>query len=218
MIKLLFKSFPQLFCVTPTISTSLTLCNWAQGKYSKGAVKAHTVLNLKGSIPEFIFITDGKYHDVNALDEITFEAFAFYVMDKAYIDFKRPYRMKKADVFFVVRAKKNLMSRVVISNKVDKSTGLRCDQHIKLTGVKSRKHYPDKIRRIKYYDKQKENTLVFLTNNFKLEALEIAEVYRCRWQIEVFFKWIKQNYSSKHSGDILKMQSKHIYGLPFMYT
>ena len=113
-------------------------------------------MNLKGSIPEFILITDGKYHDVNALDEINFEAFAFYVMDKA-------------DVFFVVRAKKNLKFRAVSSNKVDKSTGLRCDQHIRLTRVKSRKYYPDKMRRVKYYDSKNENTSVFSTNNFELE-------------------------------------------------
>ena len=180
-----------------TISTSLTLCSWAHGKYSKGAVKAHTLLNLKGSIPEFILITDGKYHDVNALDEIKFETFAFYVMDKAYIDFKRLYRMEKANVFFVVRAKKNLKFRVVKSHKVDKIIGLRCDQHIKLIGIKSKTYYPDKIRRIKYYDEKKGITLVFLTNNFELSPLEIAQIYKSRWQIEVFFKWIKQNLQFK---------------------
>ena len=180
-----------------TISTSIILCSWAYGKYSKGAVKVHTLLNLKGSIPEFILITDGKYHDVNALDQITFEEFAFYIMDKAYIDFKRLYRMEITDVFFVVRAKTNIRFRVVKSHKVDKTTGLKCDQYIKLTGVKSKKHYPSKIRRIKYHDHDKQITLVFLTNNFDLEPLEITQIYRNRWQIEVFFKWIKQNLQVK---------------------
>ena len=180
-----------------TISTSLTLCSWAHGKYSKGAVKAHTLLNLRGSIPEFILITDGKYHDVNALDQITFEKFAFYVMDKAYIDFKRLYRMEKANVFFVVRAKKNLKFRVVKSDKVDKAIGLKCDQHIRLMGIKSKTYYPDTLRRIKYFDAKKKISLVFLTNNFELAPLEIAQIYKSRWQIEVFFKWIKQNLQFK---------------------
>ena len=180
-----------------TISTSLTLCSWAYGKYSKGAIKAHTLLNLKGGIPEFILITDGKYHDVNVLDQITFESFAFYVMDKAYTDFKRLYRMETNGAFFVVRAKTNLKFRVIKSHKVDKAGGLRCDQHIKLTGIRSKTYYPDKLRRIKYYDDQKKITLVFLTNNFEVEPLEIAQIYRSRWQIEVFFKWIKQNLQIK---------------------
>lgn len=180
-----------------TISTSIVLCSWAYGKYSKGAVKVHTLLDLKGGIPEFILITDGKCHDVNALDEIAFEEFAFYVMDKAYVDFRRLHLMETSDVFFVVRAKRNIKFRAVKSHKVDRATGLRCDQHIKLTGIKSKRHYPDRIRRIKYNDPDKGAALVFLTNNFDLDPLEIAQIYRNRWQIEVFFKWIKQNLQVK---------------------
>lgn len=180
-----------------TISTSIILCSWAFGKYSKGAVKVHTLLDLKGHIPVFIHITDGKYHDVNALDEITYIQRAIYVMDKAYIDFGRLFSLNKSDAFYVVRAKKNLNFKAVKSAKIDKSTGLKCDQHIKLMGVKSKKIYPEKIRRIKYYDAEKQMTFVFLTNNFELKALEITKIYKSRWQIEIFFKWMKQNLQIK---------------------
>lgn len=180
-----------------TISTSIKLCGWAYGKYSKGAVKVHTLLDLKGHIPSFIHITDGKYHDVNVLDQITYVPLATYVMDKAYIDFKRLYTLNKSDAFFVVRAKTNLNFKVVKSTKVDKSIGLKCDQNIKLIGIKTKTFYPEKIRRIKYYDTEKQLTLVFLTNNFSLDALEIATIYKSRWQIEVFFKWLKQNLQLK---------------------
>lgn len=169
-----------------TISVSIILMDWAHGKYSKGAVKMHTMLDLRGTIPTFIYITDGKYHDVNALDEIEVVPGAIYVMDKAYIDFQRLNKMSQAKAFFVVRAKSNLSFRAVASRKVDKSTGLRCDQLIKLKVAKSRKQYPEKIRRVKYYDKEKNITLVFLTNEFEMDPLEIATVYRSRWQIEVF--------------------------------
>jgi hypothetical protein len=180
-----------------TISVSLVLMDWAHGKYSKGAVKMHTLLNLKGSIPAFIHVTDGKYHDVNALDEIEVVAEAVYVMDKAYIDFKRLFKMDQMGAFFVVRAKSNLRFRAAASRKVDKGTGLRCDQSVWLTVAKSRKMYPEKIRRIKYYDSEKDMTFVFLTNNFEMGALEIAAIYKSRWQIEVFFRWIKQNLQIK---------------------
>lgn len=191
-----------------TISVSLILMDWAHGKYSRGAVKMHTLLNLKGSIPTFIHITDGKYHDVNALDEIEVVPGAIYVMDKAYIDFGRLFSLTQSNAFFVVRAKSNLKFRVVASRKVDKNTGLWCDQSIWLTVAKSRKHYPEKIRRIKYYDREKDITLVFLTNNFDMEALAVTTVYKSRWQIEVFFKWIKQNLQVKtlwgHSENAVK--------------
>ncbi len=164
-----------------TISVSIILMDWAHGKYSKGAVKMHTLLNLRGSIPTFIYITDGKYQDVNALDEIKIVPSAIYVMDKAYIDFERLFRMSKSDAYFVVRAKSNLKFKAVASRKIDKSTGLRCDQSIKLLVPKSRKQYPEKIRRIKYYDSEKDITLVFLTNEFDMDALEIATVYKSRW-------------------------------------
>jgi IS4 transposase len=183
---------------------------WAHGKYSKGAVKMHTLLNLRGSIPTFIYITDGKYHDVNAMDEIDVIAEAIYVMDKAYIDFLRLFKLNQSNAFFVVRAKSNLKFRAVISRKVDKDTGLRCDQSIVLMVPKSRKQYPEKIRRIKYYDSEKNITLVFLTNNFDLEPMGVATVYQSRWQIEIFFKWIKQNLEIKriwgHTENAVKTQ------------
>ncbi|MDZ7615031.1 MAG: IS4 family transposase [Flavobacteriaceae bacterium] len=193
-----------------TISVSIILMDWAHGKYSKGAVKMHTLLNLRGNIPTFIYITDGKYHDVNALDEIEVVPGAIYVMDKAYIDFERLFRMKQSDAFFVVTAKSNLKFKAVASRKIDKSRGLRCDQSIKLLVPKSRKQYPEKIRRVKYYDSEKDITLVFLTNEFDMDALEITTVYKSRWQIEIFFKWIKQNLQVKtlwgHSENAVKTQ------------
>jgi hypothetical protein len=192
-----------------TISVSIILMNWAKGKYSRGAVKMHTLLDLRGSIPTFIHITDGKYHDVNALDEIEVISNAIYVMDKAYLDFKRLYDLNKADAFFVIRAKNNLKFKAVLSRKIDKSTGLRCDQSIKLLVTKSKKQYPEKMRRIKYYDQEKDLMLVFLTNNFELDALDIATIYKNRWQIEVFFRWIKQNLQIKtlwgHSENAVKI-------------
>lgn len=193
-----------------TISVSIILMDWAHGKYSRGAVKMHTVLNLRGSIPTFIYVTDGKYHDVNALDEIEVAQGAIYVMDKAYIDFKRLYKMRQSKAFFVVSAKSNLKFRAVESRKIDKSIGLRCDQSIKLLVPKSRKLYPEKLRRVKYYDSEKNITLVFLTNEFEMDPMEIATIYKSRWQIEIFFKWIKQNLQVKtlwgHSENAVKTQ------------
>lgn len=180
-----------------TISVSINLMNWAKGKYSRGAVKMHTMMDLRGNIPAFIHITDGKYHDVNALDELEMIAQAIYIMDKAYIDFKRLNRLNSAESFFVVRAKENFRFKAVASRKVDKTTGLRCDQTIKLVVKKSKVQYPEKLRRIKYYDQEKNLLLVFLTNNFELDAIEIATLYKCRWQIEIFFRWIKQNLQIK---------------------
>ncbi len=180
-----------------TISVSIILMNWAKGKYSRGAVKMHTLLDLRGSIPVFIQITDGKYHDVNALDQIQLVHNAIYVMDKAYLDFKRLFELNEAGAFFVIRARSNSKFRAVKSRKVDKSTGLRCDQTIKLLIHKSNKMYPKKLRRIKYYDREKDLMLVFLTNNFEIQALDIATIYKNRWQIEVFFRWIKQNLQVK---------------------
>lgn len=193
-----------------TISVSIILMDWAHGKYSRGAVKMHTLLNLRGNIPTFIHITDGKYHDVNALDQIEIVAGAVYVMDKAYIDFSRLFKLENCGAFFVVRAKTNLRFSPVESRKVDKATGLRCDRSIRLSVAKSRKNYPDKIRRIKYYGREKDIRLVFLTNDFEMGAMEIATVYKSRWQIEVFFKWIKQNLQIKtlwgHSENAVKTQ------------
>ena len=189
-----------------TISVSITLMDWAYGKYSRGAVKMHTVLNLQGNVPTFIHITDGKYQDENALDEIITVEDAIYVMDKAYIDFKRLYKLHENDSFFVVRAKSNLRFKAVASRKIDKATGLRCDQSIRLLVPKSRRQYPEKIRRIKYYVRDKDLTFIFLTNEFELGPLEITAIYKARWQIEVFFKWVKQNLERKNSGDTRRMR------------
>ena len=192
-----------------TISVSIILMNWAKGKYSRGAVKMHTLLDLRGSIPTFIHITDGKYHDVNTLDEIDIIHGAIYVMDKAYLDFKRLYDLNESGAFFVIRARDNFRFKAVESRKVDKTTGLRCDQTIKLLIYKSNKQYPKKLRRIKYYDDDKDLMLVFLTNNFDVEALDVASIYKKRWQIEVFFRWVKQNLQIKtlwgHSENAVKI-------------
>jgi len=181
-----------------TISLSIKLFTWARGKYSRGAIKVHTLLDLKGSIPTFIFITDGKYHDSNILDEIVPVPGAIYLMDKAYIDFVALYRMHKADSFFITRAKVTLDYFVVEENfNIDENTGLRSDKAINLAGPKSKHLYPQLLRLVEYYDDENDIELVFLTNNFEVSALEIARLYRNRWQIEVFFKWIKQNLTIK---------------------
>lgn len=181
-----------------TISLSIKLFSWAQGKYSRGAVKIHTLLDLRGSIPTFIHITDGKYHDSNVLDIIPPTPEAIYLMDKAYIDFAALYNIHKAGAFFVTRAKVSMAYDVVERNfNVDLSTGLRTDRTIQLTGYKSSRLYPEQLRMVEYYDDDKEILLVFITNNFEVSALEVARLYRNRWQIEVFFKWIKQNLTIK---------------------
>lgn len=181
-----------------TISLSIKLFTWARGKYSRGAVKVHTLLDLRGSIPTFIYITDGKYHDSNILDEIVPVPGAIYLMDKAYIDFVALYRMHKADSFFITRSKVTLDYVVEEQNyNLNENTGLRSDKTIKLAGQKSKRLYPEPLRLVEYYDDEKDIELVFLTNNFEASALEIARLYRNRWQIEVFFKWIKQNLTIK---------------------
>ena len=180
-----------------TIKLCLALFTWARFRKKVGAVKLHTLLDLRGSIPTFIAITDGKVHDVNILDILEPENNAFYVMDRGYIDFERLYKINQASAFFVVRAKKNFKFRRLYSNQVDKSLGLRCDQIIKLSGYHPAKHYPDKLRRIKYFDKEKNKLLVFLTNNFEFSASTIADLYKNRWKIELFFKWIKQHLKIK---------------------
>jgi len=171
-----------------TVSLSLKLFTWAEGKYSRGAIKIHTMLSLRGSIPTFIFITDGKYHDSNILDEIVPQPDAIYLMDKAYIDFASLYRMNKADAFFVTRAKVTMDYRVLENSfNLDETTGLISDRTIKLKGPKSKQLYPDNLRMVEYYDDEKDLLLTFITNNFEVSALEIARLYRNRWQIEVFF-------------------------------
>lgn len=180
-----------------TIDLCLSMFPWANFRTTKGAVKLHTLLDLRGSIPSFIHISDGKMHEVNTLDIVPLEAGAFYVMDRGYLDFMRLYAITQASAFFVSRAKSNLKCRRVYSHPVDKESGLLCDQSVLLTGFYQAKDYPDKLRRVKYYDKESDRTLVFLTNNFMLPAMTIAELYRCRWQVELFFRWIKQNLRIK---------------------
>ena len=181
-----------------TISLSLKLFSWAYGKYSRGAVKIHTLLDLRGSIPTYILITDGKYHDSNALDTLTPVSDAIYIMDKAYIDFKALYHLHEFGAFFISRAK-TTMDYLVIENNfnIDESTGLRSDKIIELNGYKSKQLFPEQIRLVEFYDSENDVILVFLTNNLNVSALEVANLYRNRWQIEVFFKWIKQNLTIK---------------------
>ena len=157
----------------------------------------HTLLDLRGSIPTFIEITDGLVHDVNVLDLLLIEAGSFYVMDKGYIDYARLHTITQASAYFVTRAKDNFAYRRLYSHSVDKQTGLRCDQTVVLTGHYVRKDYPDKLRRVKYYDEKTGITYVFLTNNFTITALMVAQLYKERWQIELFFKWIKQHLRIK---------------------
>ncbi len=180
-----------------TIDLCLSMFPWAHFRKNKGAVKIHTAIDLRGNIPTFIDITEGKVHDVNVLDILVPEPGSFYIMDRAYIDFFRLYSMHQQRAFFVIRAKKNFQYKRVYSHSIDKTTGLICDQTVVLTGPKSSKEYPDKMRRIKYYDSETNILFVFLTNNFSLPALMIAQLYKCRWQIELFFKWIKQHLRIK---------------------
>ena len=180
-----------------TIDLCLSLFPWARFRRHKAAVKMHTLLDLRGSIPTFIRITDGKVHDVNILDEILPEAGAFYVMDRGYIDFERLYVFTLWSAFFVVRTKENILLQRRYSHPVDRSTGILSDHTVILTAIDSAKVYPDALRRVSYHDAVTNQRLKFLTNNFALPALTIAEIYRCRWQVELFFKWIKQHLRIK---------------------
>jgi Domain of unknown function (DUF4372)/Transposase DDE domain len=180
-----------------TIDLCLTLFPWARFRQHKAAVKMHTLLDLHGNIPTFIRITDGKVHDVNILDELLPEAGAFYVMDRGYIDFQRLYFFTLCSAFFVVRTKENVLLQRRYSHTVDKSTGVRSDHTVILTAMESAKVYPDALRRVSYFDVETNKRLKFLTNNFTLPALTIAQTYRCRWQVELFFRWIKQHLRIK---------------------
>lgn len=180
-----------------TIDLCLSVFPWAQFRQQKAAVKIHALIDLRGNIPVFIDITDGKVHDVNILDLIDFEKDAFYVMDKAYTDFARLFEIDQCRAYFVIRAKNNLKFKRLSSQKVDKSKGLKCDQNIKLTGIKTSKLYPKKLRRIKYYDAEHDLLLVFLTNNLNITSEDVCILYKNRWQIELFFKWIKQHLKIK---------------------
>ena len=180
-----------------TIDLCLSLFPWARFRRTKAAVKMHTLLDLRGNIPAFIHITDGKVHDVNVLDEILPEAGAFYVMDRAYIDFERLYRFTMESAFFVVRAKSNVLVTRRCSRQVDPATGVRSDQTVVLSSLSSALAYPDALRKISYVDAETGKRLVFLTNNFTLPAATIAAIYKQRWQVELFFKWIKQHLRIK---------------------
>lgn len=180
-----------------TIDLCLSIYPWAKFRKTKAAVKLHTKMDAKTSIPDFIHISDGKMHDVNVLDLITVMADSFYILDRGYLDYSRLFRINQSDAYFVTRTKKNMDFTRLYSNKIDKATGLKCDQIVKLNGYYVSKEYPEKLRRIKYYDAENDKTLIFLTNNFKLDALEIAMLYKHRWFIELFFKWIKQHLKIK---------------------
>lgn len=183
-----------------TIDLCLSVFPWALFRSTKSAVKLHTLLDLRGNIPTFIHISDGKMHDVNVLDILMPEAGAFYIMDRGYLDFTRLFNINQASAFFVIRAKGNTLYRRQYSHAVtteDKSRGVLCDQTIMLTGVNSKSNYPQQLRRIKYYDSKSNKTFNFLTNNFTIPAQTVADLYRYRWQVELFFKWIKQHLRIK---------------------
>jgi len=180
-----------------TIDLCLSLFDWAPFRSTKAAVKLHTLLDLRGSIPTFLHISDGKLHDVNVLDILPIEAGAFYVMDRGYVDFTRLYAMHQAGAFFVTRAKQGMNARRVYSSPTQRSTGVICDQRVMLNGFYSAKAYPEHLRRVRFKDPESGKTLVFLTNNTVLPALTIAALYKGRWQVELFFKWIKQHLRIK---------------------
>jgi len=181
-----------------TVDLCLSLFDWAPFRSTKAAIKLHTLLDLRGAIPAFIHISDGKLHDVNVLDMLALEAGAFYVMDRGYVDFSRLYTLHQAGAFFVTRAKSPMDARRVYSAAVDRATGVICDQRVMLNGYYSAKKYPEHLRRIRFKDAESGRTLVFLTNNTALPALTICALYKSRWQVELFFKWIKQHLRIKH--------------------
>ena len=191
------ESKPVFVLDSTTIDLCLSLFDWADFRSTKAAIKVHTLLDVHNGIPDFIRISTGKMNDVNILDELPIISGAHYVMDRGYNDFKRLARIDRENAFFVVRAKKNTKVRRLYSQSVDKSLGLRCDQTVVFTVYKTHKSYHKKIRRIKYYDEEHKRRLVFLTNNFDLPALVVADLYKKRWQVELFFKWIKQNLRVK---------------------
>lgn len=180
-----------------TIDLCLSVFQWAHFREHKGAVRLHTLLDLKGHIPAFIHITDGTVHDVNVLDELSIEPGACYIMDRGYVDYRRLYAIHQNGGFFIIRAKRNMRFVRMYSHPVDRSTGVRCDQTIRFSGYRAAREYPDKLRRVKYRDKQTDTTYVFLTNNFGWDAKLVADLYKRRWDIELFFKWIKGHLKVK---------------------
>jgi len=193
-----------------TIDLCMNIFPWATFRTTKSAIKLHTQLDLKNAIPQFIAITPASVYEVNLLDLIPFETESFYIMDRGYIDFSRLYKIQLAQAYFVIRAKDNLQFKRIYSHPVEKPTGVKCDQTIHLKNYSARKDYPDKLRRIKFCDEEQGRYLVFLTNNFRLKATEIAQLYKHRWKIENFFKWIKQHLKIKsfwgHSSNAVKTQ------------
>lgn len=206
----LFGDHPIYAIDTTTIDLCLNVFWWAKFRKNKGAIKLHTVLDIKTEIPSFIHITNGKTHEVNVLDLIEFEVSGYYIMDKGFVDFKRLYAINLQKAYFITRAKINMKCRRIYSAKVDKTQGVLYDQTIKLVNYLALKEYPEKLRRIKFYDIESKKTFVFLSNNFELTALEIALLYRYRWKIELFFKWIKQHLKVKsfwgHSENAVRVQ------------
>lgn len=192
--------------------SAFSLCPWAPFERSRGAVKMHTLLDLRGSIPTFIDITHGRSHDVLTLDRIAFEPGAFYVMDRGYLSFGRLFRIHQTGAFFVTRALRTTQMGRQFSRPVSRATGLRSDQTVLLTGVKTRDAYTIALRRVTYRDLASGKGFIFLTNNFLLPALTIAQLYESRWKIEVFFKWIKQHLRIKSSWAILRMRSRRRSG------
>ena len=182
---------------TTTIDLSLKVFPWAHFRRTKAAVKMHTQIDLRGNIPSFIHVSDGKMHEVNVRDLMTPEPGSFTIMDRGFLDFARLYRLTQAGAFFVIRPKSNTLFKRVYSRPVDKTAGLRCDQTVRLTGVKSPDDYPQYLRYVVFYDEKTDKRLGFFTNNFELPALVIAQLYKCRWQVELFFKWIKQHLRIK---------------------
>jgi hypothetical protein len=182
---------------TTTIDLSLKVFPWAHFRRTKAAVRMHTQIDLRGNIPSFIHVSDGKMHEVNVLDLMTPEPGSFTIMDRGFLDFARLYRLTQAGAFFVIRPKSNTLFKRVYSRPVDKTAGLRCDQTVRLTGVKSPDDYPQYLRYVVFYDEKTDKRLGFFTNNFELPALVIAQLYKCRWQVELFFKWIKQHLRIK---------------------
>lgn len=180
-----------------TIDLCLSVFWWAEFRKHKGGIKLHTLYDVKTSVPSFMLITPAKTHDVNAMDWLHYESGSFYIFDRGYIDFSRLYRIDQSEAWFVIRSKDNMQFRRMYSNKVDKSTGVRSDQIGKLVTPKSLKEYPDKIRKVTFYDQEHERELIFITNNFELGATEIALLYKKRWMVELFFKWIKQHLRIK---------------------
>lgn len=180
-----------------TIDLYLSVFPWAPFRKTKGAIKLHTLLDVRGSIPSFIWISDGKVHDVNILDDLLPEPGAIYLMDRGYLDFARLYELTLASSFFIIRAKQNFKYRRLYSNPVDRSTDIICDQVVVLSGFYTHKNYPEKIRRIKFYDAKNDETIVLMTNNFYFTVQTICQLYKCRWKVEIFFKWIKQHLRIK---------------------